>query len=181
MENPAHRHKLCAFLVNVLLVDFISDDHDVLFVANADDGLKVVTRHDLACRVAWVDYHDAAWRVSIVPAALDASLQIIEVQTPILVLIQVVRHQLAVVKSEESRVERILGDRDQDSVVGVPDQGSEAKSDGLGRAIRQVDIIHVRVRYSISAVDEVADFLADVGPPLGVSSVGARRRLALIR
>lgn len=102
MEHSAHRHELFAFFVNVLLVDFVSEDHDVLCVANADDGLEIGAVHHLACRVAWVDHHDGARRVAIKFAALNDSLQILKVEAPVLLFIQVVGHELTIVESEES-------------------------------------------------------------------------------
>lgn len=60
-EDLTERNELAAFLVDVLLVDFIGNDADTVRVSEHDDLLDIFFRQNLASRVSWVDDNDRTW------------------------------------------------------------------------------------------------------------------------
>ncbi len=76
-----------SFLIDVILVNLVSDDQNVVLVANVDDFLDVALRQDLAGRVARVDDDDASEINTLLFGHLDLLLNISSVERPVLRLI----------------------------------------------------------------------------------------------
>ena len=83
MEHLAHGEELSAFLVYVLLVDLVGQNHDVLFVAQTDHGLQVLSAHNLSGRVSRIDDHNGTRSEAIVFSSLDHCTHIVKVESPV--------------------------------------------------------------------------------------------------
>ena len=55
MEDSSHGYELGAVLINVLLVDLVSENDDAVLMANFYDFLEALSLHDLSGGVSWVD------------------------------------------------------------------------------------------------------------------------------
>ena len=71
-------------LIYVVLINLISDDHDVLLVANIDDLLNVFLRENLTSGVTWVDHYDAPKLDVVLKGSSYLLLYILNIERPVL-------------------------------------------------------------------------------------------------
>ena len=133
----------------------------------------------MSCWVAGIDHDNCARAEAEILALLDLLVESVGIETPAIGLVQIVGQKLTSIESQQSRVKWVLGDGDQDAIVGTSNKSAEGEPNCFTCAICQVDIVFVGIGDTISAVDEICDCAADMGPSLGVASVGARGRLAV--
>lgn len=117
MKRLSHRDELGAILVDVSLVDLISHDHNAVVVAELADVLQVFLFHHLASGVARVDDYDGTGGDALGFRLENHLLKALLVKTPAFFLLEVVGEQLSLVEGKESRVEWVLGNRAQDTIV----------------------------------------------------------------
>ena len=83
----------------------------MFFVGELYHSFDVLSGEHLACGVAGVDDHDGP-HVALLLPLLDGPLQLLHVQGPVPLLIQVVSDLLHAVLGQRGAVERVLGDGD---------------------------------------------------------------------
>ena len=165
-------HELVARAVDVLLVHLIGQDRDVLAGADLADVLDVLTGEALARGVAGVHGGDGLHRQTLRASALDALLDVSGVQSPVLLLLQVVGLVLAAEDVDGGRVQRVLGNGDQDAVRRLVDQQLQGILNGLGGTVGQEDVLGV-AREAIALGDVGGHIVADLAHTGGVG-VGTR-------
>ena len=154
-------HELVARAVDVLLVHLIGQDHDVLAGADLADVLDVLAGEALARGVAGVHGGDGLHRQTLRASALDALLDVSGVQSPVLLLLQVVGLVLAAEDVDGGRVQRVLGNGDQDAVRRLVNQQLQGILNGLGGTVRQEDVLGI-AREAVALGDVRGHILADL-------------------
>ena len=157
VEHAPHRQELFTLLVDILLVDLIGHNHDVLLMAQSYDALEVLSTHDLTRGVARVDDDDSARDETFGLGLAHPIMKCLAIQGPATAFVQVVRQELAAIQSQERRVERVLRDGYQNSIVAISEQGLKAGAHGLTCPIGQVNVVFVRIGHIVASVDKVSD------------------------
>jgi len=91
-------------LVDIGLVDFVGHEQDALFVTDLNYFLKAVSLQDLASRVSWVNDDHGSDLSSMESGVSNNLSELIGVQTPALVFIEIVRDQSALLQGHLGRV-----------------------------------------------------------------------------
>lgn len=68
--------------VNVILINFISQDSDTLLVTELDDLLESVFSKYRACRVSWVNHHHSSHGSTVISGCSDNLPKLRSVQRP---------------------------------------------------------------------------------------------------
>jgi hypothetical protein len=163
VEHPAHGDEGALLRINVSLIHLVGHDQDVMLMAKFDNLLKVSAAHHLACGVSRVDDNDSTGNKSVFTASVDLFLKSFCVQRPALILVQIVSEKLAVVKSKQSRVERVLGNWNKNTVMRIPNQSLESGSNSLTSSVSQKNVLGVS-RNFIALFNKFGYCVSNVGP-----------------
>lgn len=129
---------------DVGLVHFVGHDHQLLLCGKLDDAANVGGRKSGTSGVAGVDDDNGADIGAVRNSLLVRSLDIREAGAPALGLVEVVGHGGGIEDSEGGGVERVLGNRNQDTGVGACADDVQERIDTSGGAIAQEDVLGVR-------------------------------------
>ena len=135
--------ELVARAVDVLLVHLIGHDHDVLARADLANVLDVLASEALAGRVARVHRSDRLHRQTLRAGALDRLLNVSGVQSPVVLLVQIVGLVLASEHVDRSRVQRVLGNGNQNAIRRLVNQQLQAVLNTLGSTVRQENVLGI--------------------------------------
>lgn len=160
--------ELVAGSVDVGLVDLIGQDADLLLGAETDDILNVLAREALAGGVTGVDGGEGLDLETLLLGLVEGLLDLVHIEAPVVLLIEVVADHLATIDGDTGGVERILRNRDEDGVLGTVDEELEGILDGLGGTVGEEDLGVVSL-VTISLGDVVGDVLADLLDTHGVT------------
>jgi len=100
VKDLPHGYKLLVLGIDILLVDLVGQDHNTFTMADTDDGLQVLTAHDLASRVAWIDDDDGAGYKTFFDRRVDLLLESLGVECPATRFIKIVGKELAAEKCQ---------------------------------------------------------------------------------
>ena len=117
-----HRHEFLLLGKDILLVDLVGEDYDVLLVSPLYDVLQRLLVKELACRVPWVDYTDGLDLRPGLFGLLIRLLNLLHRDGPPSALIQLIPNDVPLGKSDDRGIQRVLGDRHHDALVGPVDQ-----------------------------------------------------------
>lgn len=157
------RVELFSWGVDVLLVDFISHNQDLVVVAEPDDIFKAVITDDLASRVPGVDDCQCLDLYEPPVRLVILFLQVVQVNVPSLLFVEVIRDESGVVQGQQGGVEGVLGNRHHDSVVRILDYACYYLTDHVRCTGRHEDglCIHaVVISYPVSLHNEPLDILS---------------------
>ena len=136
-----------------------------MLVTKLDDVLKIAAMHDLARGVAGVDNYNCAGHEPILTAGVDLFLQRSSIQGPSFFFFKVVGQKLTVHESEQSRVEGVLRDGNQNAIVGVPDQSLERGPHAFTSSVGQVDVFGISGNV-VTFLNVFGDSVAHMSPAL---------------
>ena len=100
VHHLADRNELRALLVNIFLIDFISHDQNVLTMADSHDRFQIFAAHNLSGRVARVDHNHSPKAETFILRLRNHLFKFLDIETPVLALVQVVGKQLASVECQ---------------------------------------------------------------------------------
>ena len=123
---------VCRAHVQVRLVDFVGEEHEVVSLAQAHNFLHRRFVQKCASRVAWVDHDECLGRDTVLNGFLDRGLDVRRRCSPFGFLVEVVRYAYARVPRERSGVQRILRDRDENARAWVGDQHRDEQGHARG-------------------------------------------------
>ena len=164
--------ELVSGTVDVLLVHLIGQNHNVLTSANLADILNVLTREALASGVAGVHGSNGLHRQTLRASALNALLNVLRVQSPVVLLVQVVGLVLSSEDVDGGRVQRVLRNGDQNTVRRLVDQKLQRILNTLRSSVRQENVGGV-ARESVTLLNVLGNILAHLGHTSSVR-VGTR-------
>ena len=153
--------------VDVFLVDFISKNSNVLAGADLADVLNVGTGEALTGGVTGVDGSDGLHGETLGASALDGLLNISDIESPIVLLAQVVRLILTTEDVNGGGVERILRNGDEDTVGGLVNEELESILNSLRGTVGQENVLGV-ARITVTLLNVLGDIFADLGDTVGV-------------
>lgn len=103
VEHLAHgNERMCLWVVDVILVDLISDNQDVVFVTKSDNLPQISLIHNLSSRVAGVDNNDSTSIETIFLSLYNFIFELLSIEAPASFLIKVVGKQLTTLQGESS-------------------------------------------------------------------------------
>jgi len=82
VKDFPHGDELLALGVDVLLVHLVSQDHNIVTMANTNDVLQVLTAHHLPSWVAGVDNNDGTWCEAFRLARFDLLREGVGIESP---------------------------------------------------------------------------------------------------
>jgi hypothetical protein len=167
-------NELITRAVDVLLVDFIGKNDDVLTSANLADILNVLTREALTSGITGVDGSNSLHGETLSTSALNGILNSLSIESPIVLLVQVVRLILTTEDVNGGRVKRILRNGNKDAVSWLINEKLESILNSLGSTIGQENVLGV-ARETITVGNVLSNILANLGD---TSSVGVGTRTA---
>mmetsp|Transcript_26079 Transcript_26079/g.54739 ORF Transcript_26079/g.54739 Transcript_26079/m.54739 type:complete len:319 (+) Transcript_26079:413-1369(+) len=118
-EHLLERVERPSRVVNILLVHFVGHEHEIVARAEVDDVAHVLDRQAVARRVARVDHDERAHVDPLGLGRVQGALELLNGQRPCGLLRQIVPDKVSVLKCESGRVERVLRDRHEHSVLLV--------------------------------------------------------------
>jgi len=153
--------KLSAILINVLLVHFISKEHNAALDAETDDLLHALNRKDVASWVVGVDDNKSTALDALSSSLLISAVELSWNESPASLFVQRITDLDTVLEGEQGSVERILGSRshDTDLLVRADHEGKHV-ADSSRSTISDVDGVRV-TRKTITSSDEVSNILTD--------------------
>mmetsp|Transcript_45472 Transcript_45472/g.99007 ORF Transcript_45472/g.99007 Transcript_45472/m.99007 type:complete len:253 (-) Transcript_45472:237-995(-) len=169
--------KFLPLLVDVFLVDFIRQDHQLLLRGEVDQHDHIFTVQHGTHRIPGVDHGDGPKFGPICKGICGRLIQLLLASLPAFLFVHVVVHNAASHHGECSRVQRILRSWDQHTTTLVLDEGGNGTLHTLRGASGQVDILRLGW-IAVTAQQEVGHLLphqqqarrVGVGP--GACSVG---------
>ena len=156
------RHELVSRTVDVLLIHFISQNHNVLTSADLADILNVLTREALSSGVTRIHSSNSLHSQTLSASTLYTILNSTHIQSPILLLVQIVRLILTSEHMNRSRVQRVLRNRNQNTVSWLVNQQLQRILNSLRSTIRQEDILGI-TRISVTLLNVLGYILTHLG------------------
>ena len=156
---------------DVGLVDLIGNDHELLLCSEIEDVLDILWAQRGTRWVAWVDDDDGT---DINTRGLGLGQRLtdgVDISTPGLLFLQVVRHALRIQQRQSGRVERVLRDGNEDTGVRTVANHIEKCVDTRRCTTRAEEILRV-CGEPITLLDESSNTLPDNGCSLTMT-VGA--------
>mmetsp|Transcript_41229 Transcript_41229/g.129159 ORF Transcript_41229/g.129159 Transcript_41229/m.129159 type:complete len:244 (+) Transcript_41229:860-1591(+) len=146
--------------VHVLLVHLVGEEHEALLVRERAELGELHVREAVAGGVTRVDEHHGAHVDALAARVLDGLAHRVQVQGPARRLVELVRHERAVVQADGGRVQRVLRDGHEHAVLRARDHAFEPHAHALRSTVGQEDAAHIRA-HAIAAHHEVADLKKD--------------------
>ena len=111
--------ELDSLLVNIVLIDLISHYKNLVLIADVNDLRNVILCQNLSSRISWINHNNTS-NVDAIPLGFSNCLpQFLSIKSPVLALIEIVVNLLATIKSNQCRIERVLGNWDQYAIIWV--------------------------------------------------------------
>eukprot|EP00953_Heterococcus_sp_UTEX-ZZ885_P011070 6422-Heterococcus_DN1.PRE.1 len=145
------------YLVDVLLVHFISQQDQAVVVAELDKAAEVLLSQALPSRVARVNEHKAS----------DAQ-PLGSPFAPAAALVQLVAYEGSVVQGDRGRVQRVLRHWHHHAVIWAPYEGAQYRAHSLAGAVGQEDAVRVSL-VAVPRFNEACNLLPDIGVACAVA------------
>lgn len=100
------------FVIYIVLVHLVSEQKEVILVSEANDVLNVGARQYLAGRITRINRHQHA-RVALSFALVQGTFQLVYIQGPLVILVEVVADLSKAEFRERRGIQRILRNWDQ--------------------------------------------------------------------
>ena len=157
-----------SLLVDVFPVNLVSHNEDFIFHCELYYVLDGFFTENRASGVAWVYGADAFYFLTICLRFIVGILEFFRLELPAWLFVQVVRNNATPIESYGGRIERVLGDRDHDSIIFVADEHAHEHVDTLGSSFCEADIIDRRPLDFIFFLDKLGHWFADRSNSQGV-------------
>jgi len=161
--NLAERYELAVRIVDVLLVDLISNKEQ--FVADAElyDLALALRSQDLASRVVGIDNNNSTHMDTILDSLGMCTLELLNAKRPRISLVEVVGDLCACAEGKKCREERILGNRSHDTCLLVrADEHLKEEAHSIRSTVSAVDRLG-RTLKAIAFCDEGSNITTDEG------------------
>ena len=122
------------------MIHFVGKENESLLVAELDDIGHVVETEYATGGISWIDHDHRFENRSLLPRLFHSSFQPLEIERPIVLLVEVVRHGASRVEGERGGVERILGNRNENTVEGRIDEDLHEIGDSRRCSSGDVDL-----------------------------------------
>mmetsp|Transcript_41231 Transcript_41231/g.129165 ORF Transcript_41231/g.129165 Transcript_41231/m.129165 type:complete len:385 (+) Transcript_41231:860-2014(+) len=158
--------------VHVLLVHLVGEEHEALLVRERAELGELHVREAVAGGVTRVDEHHGAHVDALAARVLDGLAHRVQVQGPARRLVELVRHERAVVQADGGRVQRVLRDGHEHAVLHARVRRTHAHleehADALARAVREEHVVRAPHRSAVAPRYELRHLLAHAGQALAV-------------
>ena len=99
-QNFSKRSEWNIIIVGVSLIYFVSNNNNLVFIANFDDIFDILALQNLSSRVSRVDTNHSSELNAKVFSIFDFGLDFIWINAPLLCLIQIVLHHCSSIKGQ---------------------------------------------------------------------------------